>query len=167
MRDILKFMDATVDGRGYAGVCKKVEAPKIEVATREMKAGMAGPINIRMGRLKSVMKMKLTFEGMPPELYEQLDLTEGGTFPITLRGSAEDGDGTTHGHKIVARCIVESLDEGTWEDGEDVPLTLECSLRYYERWRDGVELWAVDPENMVFRQNGRDMLADHRRNLAR
>ena len=56
------------------------------------------------------------------------------------------------------RGFIKVLDEGEWKDGEAVPLKLDMSLRYYLRERDGVELFEVDQENMIFRVNGRDQL---------
>jgi len=168
MRDILKFMNTFVDGYGFAGVASAAEVPKIEVATREFNAaGMAGPIEVRMARLANALMAKLTFEGFDPHLYETLDITEGSLIPFTIKGSAEDGDGATHAHNIKMRGFLKVLDEGEWKDGEGVPLKLEMSLRYYKRERDRVELFEIDQENMVFRVRGKDLLAQHRINIAR
>ena len=168
MRDLLKFMNVFVDGYGFAGVASAAEVPKVEVATREFNAaGMSGPIDVRMARLANVLMAKLTFEGFDPHLYEALDITEGSTIPFTVKGSTEDGDGATHAHNIKMRGFIKVLDEGEWKDGEAVPLKLDLSLRYYKRERDGVELFEIDQENMVFRVNGRDQLAEHRTNIAR
>lgn len=166
MRDLLKFMSGFVDGYGYAGVISAAEVPKIEVATREFNAaGMAGPIDVRMARLAGPLTAKLTFEGFDPHLYETLNITEGPLIPLTIKGSTEDGDGVTHAHNIRMRGFLKVLDEGEWKDGEGVPLKLDLSLRYYKRERDGVELFEFDPENMIFRVRGRDLLAEHRRNI--
>lgn len=168
MRDILKFMNGFVDGYGYAGVISAAEVPKIEVAAREFNAaGMAGPIDVRMARLASVLMAKLTFEGFDPHLYETLSINEGSLIPLTIKGSTEDGNGTTHGHSIKMRGFVKVIDEGEWKDGEGVPLKLDVSLRYYKRERDGVELFEIDQENMVFRVRGTDQLAAHRTNISR
>lgn len=168
MRDLLKFMNGFVDGYGYAGVISAAEVPKIEVATREFNAaGMAGPIDVRMARLANALTAKLTFEGFDPNLYNTLDITEGGLIPFTIKGSTEDGDGAAHAHNIKMRGFVKVLDEGEWKDGEGVPLKLDMSLRYYKRERDGVELFEIDQENMVFRVRGNDLLSQHRTNIAR
>lgn len=63
------------------------------------------------------------------------------------------------------RGFIENLDEGEWASGEEVPLKLDISLRYYKRERAGVELIEADPLNMVFRVNGADQLAQHRANI--
>lgn len=168
MRDILKFINVFVDGYGYAGVASAAEVPKIEIATREFSAaGMAGPVDVRLGRLASVLTAKLTFEGFDPQLYQSLSPTEGSLIPLTVKGSAEDGDGKTHAHSIKMRGFIKLLDEGEWKDGEAVPLKLDLSLRYYKRERDGVELIEIDQENMVFKVRERDLLAAHRNNISR
>lgn len=59
------------------------------------------------------------------------------------------------------------IDEGEWKDGENVPLKLDLSLRYYKRERDGIELFEIDQENMIFRVKGKDLLAEHRANIGR
>lgn len=136
MRDILKFMNGFVDGYGYAGVISAAEVPKIELATREFTAaGMAGPVDVRLGRLANALTAKLTFEGFDPHLYRTLALTEGGQIPLTIKGSAEDGDGVTHAHDIKMRGFLKLIDEGEWKDGEPVPLKLDLGLRYYKRSR--------------------------------
>lgn len=151
MPDILKFMNAFVDGYGFAGVASAVEVPKIEVATRDFTtAGMAGPIEVRMARLANALSCKMTFEGFDPHLYAALDITERSLIPFTCKGSAEDGDGKTHAHSVKMRGFIKVLDEGEWKDGESVPLKLDLSLRYYKRERDGVELIEIDQGNMVF-----------------
>lgn len=168
MRDILKFMNSFVDGYGYAGLASTVLVPKIEVATRDfMAAGMAGPIEVRMARLANALTSTLTFEGFDPHLYETLDITEGSLIPFTCKGSTEDSDGTTHAHNVAMRGFPKVLDEGEWKDGESVPLKLDMSLRYYRRERDGVELFEIDQENMIFRVKGKDLLAEHRANIGR
>ncbi|MEM7295307.1 MAG: phage major tail tube protein [Pseudomonadota bacterium] len=168
MRDLLKFMNTFVDGYGFAGVASAVEVPKIEQATREFSAaGMAGPVDVRMARLSSVLMAKLTFEGFDPYIYETLDITEGSLVPLTIKGSTEDNDGTTHAHVIEMRGFLKNLDEGEWKDGESVPLKTDYSMRYYKRVRDGVTLWEIDPENMVFKVRDRDLLAEHRANIGR
>jgi P2 family phage contractile tail tube protein len=168
MRDILKFVNVFVDGYGYAGVVKNFEPPKIEQATREFAAaGMAGPVGVRLGRLANVLEVNLQFEGFDPNLYRALDIREGADIPLTLKGSTEDRDGITHAHAHHLRGFIKSYDEGTWEDGQEVPLKLIVSLSYYKRLRDGEELWEIEPEGMIWKKNGVDMLAQHRANIGR
>lgn len=166
MKELLQYMNASIDGYGYAGQVTEAMVPKPEIATREFKAaGMSGPVSVRMERLANVLEAEMTFEGFDPHLYDIFLPAEGETIPFTLRGSTRDGDGKTHAHKIVMRGFVMSWDEGTWKEGEQVPLKLKMSLRHYERHIDGVEKWAVSPENMILRRNGIDLLAEHRRNI--
>ncbi|MGD9918606.1 MAG: phage major tail tube protein [Paenirhodobacter sp.] len=168
MRDILKYIGVFVDGYGYAGLATSAKVPKIEIAVREYKAaGMSGPIEVRMARLANVLSCELTFEGFDPHLYETLSIGEGASIPLTVKGSAEDADGATHAHKITMRGFAKVIDEGEWKEGEGVPLKLEISLRYYKRERDGVELYEIDQENMVFKVKGKDLLAEHRANISR
>ncbi|WP_107497432.1 phage major tail tube protein [Thalassobius sp. I31.1] len=168
MRDILQYVGIFADGRGYFGDAQKVMLPKMTIATKEFNAsGMSGPIKVRMSRLASALETTLTFGGLPSDLYDLLTVSEGEEIPFRFKGSTQGADGTTHAHMIVARGFVEEFDEGTWADAEDAPLNLKISLRHYERHIDGVEKWAVNPEGMILRRNGVDLLAQHRANIGR
>lgn len=168
MRDILQYMGVFVDGRGYFGEAKKVDLPKLTVETRDFAAsGMAGPIKVRMSRLASALEMKLYFETLPPELYDLFSSSEGEEFPFRIKGSVQGADGVTRAHMIVARGFIEEFDEGSWEDGKEAPFPQTVSLRHYERHVDGVEKWTVNPEGMILRRNGVDLLAQHRVNIGR
>ena len=167
MRELLTFQQVFVDGKGYAGEASAVQVPVIEVLTREFSAGgMGGPIEVRQGR-HGLLTASLTFQGFDPDLYVSLGLTEGSLLPLTVKGSTQDIDGTTRAHAIKMRGFIKKLDEGEWKDGEEVPLKLDMSIRYYKRERAGVELVEADPVNMIFRINGVDQLAEHRANIGR
>lgn len=168
MRDILQYTGLFVDGRGYFGEAKKIELPKMSVATREFSAsGMAGPIKVRMSRLASALEMKLYFDAVPVDLYDLLSVSEGEEIPLRAKGSMQGADGVTRAHEVVTRGFVEEFDEGAWEDGGEAPLALSVSLRHYERHIDGVEKWAANPEGMILRRNGVDLLEQHRANIGR
>lgn len=165
IRELLHHMNVFVDGKGYFGVAYEVEVPKPEITTREYSAGgMSAPIDVRQA-MHGKLTASMSFHGFDPELYSLFDITEGTDLPFTVRGSTEDRDGGTHAHVIQMRGIITKIDEGTWKGGEEVPLKLDLSLRYYKRLRDGVELLEAHPENMLFKLRGRDLLAEHRRNI--
>jgi len=168
MRDILQYMGLFVDGRGYFGEAKKVELPKLTMATREFQAsGMSGPIKVRLSRLANALEMKLTFDAVPKDLFDLFSVSEGEEFPFRIKGSMQGADGVTVAHEIIARGFIEEFDEGSWEDGAEAPLMQTVSLRHYERHIDGVEKWVVNPEGMIIRRNGIDLLAPHRANIGR
>lgn len=167
IKELLQFQQVFVDGRGYAGLASAVEVPKLEALTREFAAGgMSGPVKVRSGR-HGLMEATVTFQGFDPDLYKLFGIAEGALIPLTVRGSTQDLDGNTHAHAIKMRGFIEKMDEGEWKDGEEVPLKLTISLRYYKRERAGVELIEADPINMIFRVNGVDQLAQHRANIGR
>lgn len=168
MRDILQYMGMFIDGRGYFGEATKVELPNLTVATKEFSAsGMAAPIKVRLSRLANTLEMKVHFETCPPEIYDLFSVSEGEEFPFRWKGSMQGADGVTRAHMVYARGFIEEHDEGTAQEGEGMPLMRSISLRHYERHIDGVEKWAVNPEGMIIRRNGVDLLADHRRNIGR
>jgi P2 family phage contractile tail tube protein len=168
MRDLLEYMGVFVDGRGYFGEAKSVVLPKMAVATRDFSAsGMAGPIKVRMSRLAEQLMMELTFDAIPSPLYDLLAPSEGETFPFRLKGSTNAADGTKRAEMIFGEGFVEEFDEGTWEEAKEAPITLKVCLRHYERHIAGVERWAANPENMILRRNGTDLLEQHRINIGR
>ena len=167
IRELLQFQQVFVDGKGYAGVASAVQVPTVELLTREFSAGgMSGPVKVRQAR-HGLLAATITFQGFDPDLYTGLGIAEGQLLPLTVKGSTQDLDGNTHAHAIKMRGFIEKLDEGEWKDGEEVPLKLDLSLRYYKRERGGVELIEADPVNMIFRVNGVDQLAEHRANIGR
>ncbi len=167
IRELLQFQQVFIDGKGYAGIASAVEVPKVEVLTREYTAGgMSGPIKVRQAK-HGLLTAAITFQGFDPDLYTGFGIAEGSTLSLTVKGSTQDADGKTHAHAIKMRGFIEKLDEGEWKDGDEVPLKLDMSLRYYKRERDGVELIEADPVNMIFRVRGVDQLAQHRANIGR
>lgn len=167
MRELLQFQQVFVDGKGYAGVASAVQVPTIELLTREFSAGgMSGPVKVRQAR-HGLLAATITFHGFDPDLYTSFGIAEGALLPLTVKGSTQDIDGQTHAHAIKMLGFIEKLDEGEWKDGEEVPLKLDMSLRYYKRERGGVELIEADPVNMIFRVKGVDQLAQHRANIGR
>jgi hypothetical protein len=167
IKEILQYMNAFVDGRGYAGVVSSAELPSLEVLTREYSAGgMSGAVEVRMARHEK-LTASLQFEGIDPKLLTLFDIAQGAEIGITLKGSTQDRDGTAHAHSVKLRGFIKKLDEGEWKEGEDAPLKLELALSYYKREHDGVELIEADPINMIFKVKGVDQLAQHRRNIGR
>ena len=168
MRDILQYASVFVDGRGYFGESQKADLPKIALATREFEAsGMAAPIKVRLSRLASAMEMMLHFNTVPADLWDLFTISEGEIIPFRLKASIQGNDGTITKHEVVARGFVEEFDDGSWEDGKEAPLQHKISLRHNERHIDGVEKWVINPEGMIIRKNGVDLLAQHRANIGR
>lgn len=136
IRDILKFQQVFVDGRGYAGLASAIEVPKVEQVMRDYSAGgMGGGIEVPMGRLEK-LTATITFQGFAPELYTHFGIAEGAVLPFTVRGSAEDGNGTTHSHVVKMRGLikkdrrrrVEGWRRGSPEAGP-VPALLQAAAR--------------------------------------
>lgn len=168
MRDILQYMSVFVDGNGFFGEAQKVVLPKITLATKDFQAsGMAAPIKVRMSRLANALETTMHFGAVPKDFADLLMVNEGELVPLRIKGSVQQSDGTTQAHQVVMRGFVEEFDEGEWQDGEDTAWVKKFSLRHYERWIDGEEKWVVNPENMILRRNGVDLLAEHRANIGR
>lgn len=162
--NILKYMNAFVDGRGYAGKVTEVNPPDLSVATEEFRAGgMDAPIDIDMGMEK--MTCSFVFPSYDADLLVRFGVKEGTTIPFTIRGSLESRDGTATAVVMNMRGKITSLQRGTWGSGQVPSLTVTMSLSYYSEVVDGVVINEIDAPNMVRIINGVDQLEAHRANI--
>ena len=157
--EILKNINAFVDGRGYAGEVKEYNPPKIAAKFMEYSAGgMSAPIDVAMGMHEKI-EAEISLCGFDPEVIKQFGVVEGGNVPFTLRAAAEDHDGTIHAIVINLRGKIKEIDFGTWKPGEEATMKLPLTLNYYRYERDGATLIELDPLNTVAIVDGKDQLA--------
>ena len=160
--DILKNINAFIDGRGFAGEVKEYTPPKLTAKLMEYNAGgMSAPIDVAMGAHEK-LEAEITICGQSPEVLKGFGLVEGGDIPFNLRAVTEDDDGATHGVEIALTGKIKELDQGSWKPGEEASLKVSLTLSYYRYARDGATLIELDPRNMVAVIDGVDQLADQR-----
>ena len=90
-------------------------------------------------------------------------ISEGQAINATARGAVESHDGSTVKpavHRL--RGKITSLARGTWQPGQQAPLTVTMRLEYYAEELAGQQLHEIDIPNMVRRIGGVDQLAARR-----
>lgn len=160
--DILRNVNAFVDGRGYAGRISMLQLPKLTVKTEDYRGGgMDGTARIDMGL--EPMEAMLESNAIDADLLQSWGVGEGNLTPWTFRGAVADGVGGTV-KAVVAeiRGYCSELDLGDWKPGEVVPMKCKVEARYYKLQHDGVVAHEVDVDNMVRIVNGTDVLAAQR-----
>ncbi len=160
--EIVKNINAFIDGRGYAGEVKEYTPPKLVAKLMEYSAGgMSAPIDVAMGAHEK-LEADISLCGFDPNVIRQFGVVEGKDVPFNLRGAAEDMDGGVHAIAITLRGKVKELDMGSWKPGEEATLKVSLSLSYYRYVRDDETLIELDPLNTVAIVGGEDQLSDQR-----
>ncbi|MEH6834019.1 phage major tail tube protein [Falsihalocynthiibacter arcticus] len=162
--DILKYLNLTVDGRGYAGKIEEYNPPAMTLTTEEFRGGgMDAPIDIEMGMEKLTCSFVLTSYDL--NVLNLWGVKLNGGIQLTARGSLESLDGTATAvvHNMTGKII--SLERGTWGSGKKPSLTITNSLIYYREVHGAKTTHEIDVINMVRLINGVDQLATHRSNI--
>ena len=71
-----------------------------------------------------------------------------------------------HAEFFTMRGLLTSVDPDTWKPGEEMPLKINMSLRYYKLEIDGAVVYEIDPVNYKAVINGVDQLETTRQHLA-
>jgi P2 family phage contractile tail tube protein len=164
--DVLYDVNLFVDGRGYAGRIKEFNPPVIEAKTMEYLAGgMAAPVDVPMGMVNK-MTFEATIYSFDRDLMQTMRILPGEQFAFTARGAMVSDDGTKKPVVITMRGFLTKVDPGTWKPGEEMPLKISATLRYYRNEINGAIIHEIDPVNCKAIMNGVDQLAVTRQHLA-
>ena len=89
----------------------------------------------------------------------QFGLVEGAATRVTMRGYAEDENGSAQ--MIVAKMAgrLKGQDMGTWKPGDNAELKGEIACQFYSLHINGIEVYYIDVPNMIRRIGGTDQLA--------
>ncbi len=155
--DILRNVNAFVDGNGYIGRIDMVELPKLTVKTEEFRAGgMDAPVEIDQGMEK--LECSMTASGVDQVLLERFGVVLGEAVPFTFRGALRSEDATVKAAVATIRGRIKEIEWGEWKPGEKAPLKAMIAVRYYKFDLDGATLHEIDVENMTRVINGADQL---------
>ncbi|EGG94657.1 phage major tail tube protein [gamma proteobacterium IMCC1989] len=163
--DVLKNMNLSVDGKGYAGVIEEIVLPKLTVKTEEFRGGgMDTPVKLDMGM--EALEISFTLKKFDKGLLTRFGLGNGKRVQLTVRGGlSSDGDGSEIPLTINLQGMITEMDFGTWKAGENAMVKATVSLRYYKLTLDGEELHEIDIANMIRKIDGFDYLAITRKNI--
>ncbi|MFA5632668.1 MAG: phage major tail tube protein [Porticoccaceae bacterium] len=164
--DILYDMNLFVDGRGYAGRVKEFTPPVITPVMLEYSAGgMATAVDVPMGRFEK-LESEATLYSFDRDIMNTMRILPGEQFAFVGRAAMVSDDGTKKPVVVTMRGILSKVDQGTWKPGEEMPITIGMSLRYYKLEIDGNVVYEIDPVNYVAVINGVDQLETARQHLA-
>lgn len=157
-RDVLKNINAFVDGRGYAGQLQDFTPPPLTLLTEEFRAGgMDAPLDVNMGMEKLVTSFNL--RAYDADVLALFGVVEGSNVPFTARAALESYDGTVTPVVMNMRGKITSIDPGTWTPGELPSLNVTMTLTYFKQQHGDRVIHEIDVENMVRIINGEDALA--------
>ncbi|HHW4680306.1 MAG TPA: phage major tail tube protein [Xylella taiwanensis] len=163
-RHILKHLNLFIDGKGYAGQMEDINLPKLTLKTEEFRGGgMHAPVELTMGMEKLETDFSLICYSADTLLL--FGVTEGRQVNCTVRGFLESFDGSDTSLAIHLRGKVKEIDRGTWKPGDKSTLKLALALSYYKEVHGTLTLHEIDVENMIFQQNGIDLLKSARHAL--
>ena len=163
-RDILKYFNVFVDGRGYAGECEEFNPPKLALKMEDFRSGaMTNPIEIELGEEK--LESDFSLISYSRQIIALYGLHRGANIAVTMRGSMESTDGVLTPIVHNMRGIIKEVDSGTSKAGDKPALKISLAVRYYKLSHGGSVVQERDPENFVYVVDGVDMMAQHRKNL--
>lgn len=158
----LKFFQLSIEGIGYMHEVPELVLPTLARNMVDYQSGgMDMPIKSDMGG--QAMTMEWTSAGVLPEVFGQFGAQKHDAVALRFSGAhqADDSD-AVQAVQIVARGRHSQIDPGTAKKGEDTPVKVTSELSYYKLTIDGKDIIEIDPLNMVYKVNGKDLLADHR-----
>lgn len=161
----LKNQNIFNDANSYQGLAKSVTLPDL---TRKLEmwrgAGMDGAVGADLGMGDDGLKIEWTVGGLDMISLRQFGITNASGVGLRWAGAYQrDDDGTVTAVEVVARGRHETYSFGDAEVGEDTEHTLTTVCTYYKLIVDGVEEIEIDLLGMVFKVNGKDILAEQRK----
>lgn len=145
-----------IEGTRPVGILKSGKHPDIVEKTREIKADYLTPQDIGLGSLEK-MVFELEIEGIKPELMARV-----GTHieNLTMRAVARDPNDAVSPVKVTLSGRLTKLENGEWKPDEDNSQKYSITCRRYVYSVVGRDVIEIDAVNRVWRQNGKDMLAE-------
>ena len=163
--DILRNVNAVVDGRGYAGKIDELVLPKLELMTEELRGGgMDAPDDIDMGMQKLVASIQT--HGFDADLLRRFGVRSGGPVQMTFRGALQSEDGRVKAAVAALRGKITLIEPGTWKAGQRSPLKATMTCRYYKLEIDSETIHEIDLYRYIRIIDGVDQVQQLREALA-
>ncbi|MBA1289169.1 phage major tail tube protein [Pseudomonas japonica] len=163
----LKHMNLFNDGHSYVGVCASVTLPKLG---RKLEAwrggGMEGPVKVDLGHSDDGIQVEWTLGGLDLVVLRQFGAVKADGVMLRWAGSYQrDDTGDTSAVELVVRGRHEELDMGEGKPGENTEHKITTACSYYKLTVDGKEEIEIDLLNFLYLVDGKDLLAEHRKNI--
>lgn len=162
---VLKHFNVFNDAKSYMGVAETIKLPKLARKFEDFRAGgMDGTAPIDLGQEK--LEAELECGGIMEQVFEQYGTTKVDGVMLRFAGSYQrDDTASVQAVEVVMRGRHQEIDMGDGKAGDKGKFVVKSSLTYYKLTIDNKVLIEIDILNMIFIVNGKDMLAEHRKNI--
>ncbi|MDR2891596.1 MAG: phage major tail tube protein [Deltaproteobacteria bacterium] len=146
-----------------------VESPEVSFITETISgSGIAGEYESPAIGMPSSMSMTFNFTSRSKDFYLLQDISENNS--VELRANIQVADETTGLKKFVpCRLVITYMTKtasgGSFETGKKQGNSVEVEVLRHLEELDGKEVLLIDKLAMIYRINGKDMLAGVRKNL--
>lgn len=162
--NILKNFNVFIDGRGYAGLAKTVQIPKLELNIEPLcYAGMDCEMPWASGQ--KMMEANIVLSGYDKYVLGLWGLGNSKRIPIVARGALESLDGNVVPIIINMSCLIGAIEFGEWEATKESVMTIPLYLYTYKYTEGAQIVHDIDVINMKRIVNGVDQLANIRNAL--
>lgn len=166
MKQVGRYFSGFIDGKGKFAETASIKEPDLKwIREAYAGGGMIGEVEAPM--LLEALKAEITLYNYDKDAIDIFGITPGVPQPFQFR--RELFDTRKQGSEDVVIHLRATLDielpEWNRKNLEGVKLPL--FVHTYRRFLNGVEQFHIDPEEMIFRANGTDVLAGARRAIGR
>ncbi|WP_263264902.1 phage major tail tube protein [Pseudomonas sp. RIT-PI-S] len=163
----LKHMMLFNNGTSYVGQCASVTLPKLG---RKLEAwrggGMDGPVKVDLGHSDDGIELEWTLGGLDLLVLRQFGAVKADGVMLRWAGSYQrDDTAETTAVEVVVRGRHEELDMCEAKPGESTEHKIKTACTYYKLSVDGKEEIEIDLLNFIYQVDGKDLLAEHRKNI--
>lgn len=160
----LKYFNLFGNGQSYVGVAESVTLPKL---TQKLEAyrggGMIGAAKVNLGLDDDALDLEFTMGG----LTETFTILLGGSINnVNLRfaGAYQKDDSELYDkYEIVTNGRLKEEDSGEQKQGESSQVKYSMACTYYKLTINSKEIIEIDIINMVYKVDGKDLLAEARK----
>lgn len=161
----LKHLNLFLDGSNWIGVAEDYTPPKLSQKFEAYRGGgMMGAANIHMGLEDGALDTSFTFGGLEADLIKRMGIAKIDGVQLRFAGSFQrDDTGEVVAVEIVQRGRFKENDRGTFKSGDNSQSKVSMVNTYYKETMNGVELCEIDLLNMIWKVDGVDLMAEHRK----
>lgn len=165
--DVLKNFAVFVDGFGQFGLASEVETPKLVEKTEDLdNGGLGGTIKVPMKYLEA-MEMTFTFSAIQPYVLKQAFPADVSGTPLTLRAADQASDGKVNQIVISTFGAFREVEMGNMQVSKVLATKMKFFATAYKLTKAGDEIYDIDLSAMIWKVNGKDLMAEIRQAIGR
>ena len=163
----LKMMNLFNEGNSYLGQTGEVTLPKLGRKFEDWRGGgMDGNIKWDAGLSDDMIEFAWKLGGIDPLVIGQYGAVSVSSLGLRFAGSYQrDDTGDTTALEMTIRGRHEEIYFGNAKAGDDTELSIKTIWSYLKISIDGEDYIEIDIPGMVFKVKGKDMYAEHRKNI--